>query len=72
LRRLRKGAAMKHDGREIKAALRTILTTNGLETENLMVGIGLRPAIHDALDYIIHLEGELRRARFSDYDLGEE
>ena len=34
--------------------------------------IGARWIIRGTLDYIRHLEGELRRARFSDYDLGDE
>lgn len=68
MRRLRKGAAMKHDGREIKDGLRDLLALDEAPKKYL----GARWIIREAITYINHLEGELRRQGFADYDTGEE
>lgn len=59
---------MRHDGAEIKAGLQEILEAD-LPVKQLL---GARWIIRETLGYIRHLEGELRRAGFSDYDTGEE
>lgn len=59
---------MRHDPDEIKAGLKEILEAD-LPVKQLL---GARWIIRETLGYIRHLEGELRRARFSDYDLGDE
>lgn len=68
MRRLRKGAAMRHDGQDIKDGLRELLTLEGAPKGYL----GARWIIGQAISYINHLEGELRRQGFADYDTGEE
>lgn len=59
---------MRHDPDDIKAGLKEILEAD-LPVKQLL---GARWIIRGTLDYIRHLEGELRRARFSDYDTGDE
>lgn len=55
---------MRHDPREIREALKELLVPESTPRST-------RTVIRETLDYIRHLEGELRRAGFADYDKGD-
>lgn len=55
---------MIHDGREIREGLKNLLVPTSTDRTT-------RTTIREALDYIRHLEAELRRAGFAEYDKGD-
>lgn len=58
---------MIHDGREIREGLKSLLALDHAPKEIL----GARWIIRETIDYIRHLEAELRRAGFAEYDKGD-
>ena len=61
---------MRHDPADIKLGLQHIANTASDTTDNNSIWRArrYREAATDAIAYIRHLEGELRRAGFNDYD----
>lgn len=58
---------MKHDANEVKLGLQLIANQSPSTLKNSWRAVRYREAALDALAYIRHLEGELRRQGFTDY-----
>lgn len=64
MRRTGQGSSVRHNGHEIREALKEILALEHPPKETL----GARWVIRQTIEYINHLEAELRRAGFAEYD----